>query len=135
VDGNDVFAVWVAAAEALARARSGGGPTLIEAVTYRIGDHTTADDASRYRSDEEVASWQARDPITRLRRYLETRGLWDDAHESELEEQVHAWVDEQVHAFEAMPAQSPEDLFTHMYAQTPLHLQEQMAALLEEVRG
>jgi pyruvate dehydrogenase E1 component alpha subunit len=135
VDGNDVFAVWSAATEALERARSGGGPTLIEAVTYRIGDHTTADDASRYRSDEEVASWRARDPIVRLRRYLEARGLWDDGRESELDAQVHAWVDEQVQAFEAMPPQSPEDLFTHMYGETPPHLQEQMAALLEEVRG
>ena len=135
VDGNDVFAVWSAATEALERARSGGGPTLIEAVTYRIGDHTTADDASRYRSDEEVATWRARDPIVRLRRFLDARGLWDDGRESELEAQAHAWVDEQVHAFEAMPPQSPEDLFTHMYGETPPHLQEQMAALLEEVRG
>jgi len=135
VDGNDVFAVWAAATEALERARSGGGPTLIEAVTYRIGDHTTADDATRYRSEEEVASWQARDPIARLRRYLDARGLWDDARETELAEQVHAWVDEQVRALEAMPPQSPEDLFTHMYGETPPHLREQMAALVEEVRG
>jgi pyruvate dehydrogenase E1 component alpha subunit len=135
VDGNDVFAVWAAATEALERARSGGGPTLIEAVTYRIGDHTTADDATRYRSDEEVASWQARDPIVLLRRYLDARGLWDDAREAELAEQVHAWVDEQVQALEAMPPQSPEDLFTYMYGETPPHLREQMAALVEEVRG
>jgi len=135
VDGNDVFAVWSAASEALERARSGGGPTLIEAVTYRIGDHTTADDASRYRSDEEVATWQTRDPVVRLRRYLEARSLWDDGREAELAEQIHAWVDEQVQAFEAMPPQSPEDLFTHMYGETPPHLREQMAALLEEVRG
>jgi pyruvate dehydrogenase E1 component alpha subunit len=135
VDGNDVFAVWAAATEALERARSGGGPTLIEAVTYRIGDHTTADDASRYRSDEEVASWQARDPIARLRRYLDARGLWDDAREAQLAEQVHAWVDEQVRALEAMPPQSPEDLFSHMYGEMPPHLREQMAALVEEVRG
>jgi pyruvate dehydrogenase E1 component alpha subunit len=135
VDGNDVFAVWAAATEALERARSGGGPTLIEAVTYRIGDHTTADDATRYRSDEEVASWQARDPIVRLRLYLDARGLWDDAREAELVEQVHAWVDEQVQALEAMPPQSPEDLFTHMYGEMPPHLREQMAALVEEVRG
>lgn len=135
VDGNDVFAVWAAATEALERARSGGGPTLIEAVTYRIGDHTTADDATRYRSEEEVASWQARDPIARLRRYLDARGLWDDARETQLAEQVHAWVDEQVRALEAMPPQSPEDLFTHMYGETPPHLREQMAALVEEVRG
>jgi pyruvate dehydrogenase E1 component alpha subunit len=135
VDGNDVFAVWAAATEALERARSGGGPTLIEAVTYRIGDHTTADDASRYRSDEEVASWQARDPIARLRRYLEARSQWDDAREAQLAEQVHAWVDEQVRALEAMPPQSPEDLFSHMYGEMPPHLREQMAALVEEVRG
>lgn len=135
VDGNDVFAVWAAATEALERARSGGGPTLIEAVTYRIGDHTTADDATRYRSEEEVASWQARDPIARLRRYLDARGLWDDARETQLAEQVHAWVDEQVRALEAMPPQAPEDLFTHMYGETPPHLREQMAALVEEVRG
>jgi pyruvate dehydrogenase E1 component alpha subunit len=135
VDGNDVFAVWAAATEALERARSGRGPTLIEAVTYRIGDHTTADDASRYRSDEEVASWQARDPIARLRRYLEARSQWDDAREAQLAEQVHAWVDEQVRALEAMPPQSPEDLFSHMYGEMPPHLREQMAALVEEVRG
>jgi pyruvate dehydrogenase E1 component alpha subunit len=127
--------VWAAASEALERARSGGGPTLIEAVTYRIGDHTTADDASRYRSDEEVATWRARDPVVRLRRYLEARSQWDDGREAELAEQIHAWVDEQVQAFEAMPPQSPEDLFTHMYGETPPHLKEQMAALLEEVRG
>jgi pyruvate dehydrogenase E1 component alpha subunit len=135
VDGNDVFAVWAAATEALERARSGGGPTLIEAVTYRIGDHTTADDATRYRSEEEVASWQARDPIARLRSYLDARGLWDDAREAQLAEQVHAWVDEQVRALEAMPPQSPEDLFSHMYGEMPPHLREQMAALVEEVRG
>jgi len=135
VDGNDVFAVWAAATEGLERARSGGGPTLIEAVTYRIGDHTTADDATRYRSEEEVASWQARDPIARLRRYLDARGLWDDAREAELAEQVHVWVDDQVRALEAMPPQSPEDLFTHMYGEMPPHLREQMAALVEEVRG
>jgi pyruvate dehydrogenase E1 component alpha subunit len=135
VDGNDVFAVWAAATEALERAKSGCGPTLIEAVTYRIGDHTTADDATRYRSEEEVASWQARDPIERLRQYLDARGLWDDAREAALVEEVHAWVDEQVRALEAMPPQSPEDLFTHMYGETPPHLREQMAALVEEVRG
>jgi len=135
VDGNDVFAVWAAAVEALERARRGDGPTLIEAVTYRLGDHTTADDASRYRSDDEVASWVARDPIARLRRYLEAQGRWDDERERELDEEVRAWVDEQVAALEAMPPQSPEDLFTHMYAETPPHLREQMASLVEEVTG
>lgn len=133
VDGNDVFAVYAAAAEALTRARSGGGPTLIEAVTYRLGDHTTADDASRYREDEEVAKWQQRDPIARLRVFLEGRDLWDDDQEHALLEEVHAWVDAQVAALEAMPPQDPSDLFTHMYADLPPHLAEQMAEVLEEV--
>ena len=135
VDGNDVFAVYAAAVEALERARRGDGPTLIEAVTYRLGDHTTADDASRYRSDDEVASWEARDPIARLRRYLEAHDRWNDERESELEEEVRLWVDEQVQALEAMPPQSPEDMFTHMYGETPPHLREQMAELVEEVAG
>jgi pyruvate dehydrogenase E1 component alpha subunit len=133
VDGNDVFAVYAAASEALTRARSGGGPTLIEAVTYRLGDHTTADDASRYRKDEEVAKWQQRDPIARLRVFLEGRDLWDDDQEHALLEEVHAWVDAQVAALEAMPPQDPSDLFTHMYADLPPHLAEQMAEVLEEV--
>jgi len=121
------------AAEALDRARSGGGPTLIEAVTYRLGDHPTADDASRYRKDAEVVEWEARDPILRLRRYLESRDLWDNDQEQALLESVQAWVDEQVAALEAMPPQDPSDIFTHMYADLPPHLAEQMAELLEEV--
>ncbi|HSN53992.1 MAG TPA: pyruvate dehydrogenase (acetyl-transferring) E1 component subunit alpha [Candidatus Sulfomarinibacteraceae bacterium] len=133
VDGNDAFAVYAAAAEALERARGGGGPTLIEAVTYRIGDHTTADDASRYRPDEEVAAWQERDPILRLRRYLEGRKLWDEEREQALWEEARAWVDEQVEAMEAMPPQDPADIFTHMYAELPPNLAEQLAELREEV--
>ncbi|HHT9152647.1 MAG TPA: thiamine pyrophosphate-dependent enzyme, partial [Candidatus Hypogeohydataceae bacterium YC40] len=74
VDGNDVFAVYKAAKEALNRARAGKGPTFIECVTYRLGDHTTADDSSRYRSREEVEQWRKKDPIERLRRYMEKGG-------------------------------------------------------------
>jgi len=135
VDGNDVFAVWSAATEALERARRGEGPTLIEAVTYRLGDHTTADDASRYRDDDEVEKWQARDPIARLRLFLEARNLWDDEKEAAYAEEARQWVDEQVKALEAMTPQSTEDLFNHMYAETPPHLQEQLAWLKEEVAG
>jgi len=133
VDGNDVFAVYAAAAEALERARSGRGPTLIEAVTYRLGDHTTADDASRYRKDAEVLEWEARDPILRLRRYLESRDLWDDDREQALSASVQSWVDEQVAALEAMPPQDPSDIFSYMYADLPPHLAEQMAEVVEEV--
>lgn len=135
VDGNDVFAVYSAAREALDRIRSGGGPTLLEAVTYRLGDHTTADDASRYRDPDELREWEARDPILRLRRYLEKNDLWDAAREEALEEESHTWVDAQVEQFEAMQPQKPSDMFDYMYAEPPPILREQRAALLEEVQG
>jgi pyruvate dehydrogenase E1 component alpha subunit len=135
VDGNDVFAVFSAASEALERIRAGGGPTLLEAVTYRLGDHTTADDASRYRDPEELREWEVRDPILRLQRYLERNELWDSVKEEVLEEEARAWVDGQIEEFEAMPPQEPGDMFAYMYAEpTPL-LREQSAALLEEVQS
>jgi pyruvate dehydrogenase E1 component alpha subunit len=86
VDGNDVLACFAVTAEAARRARDGGGPTLIEAITYRMGPHTTSDDPSRYRSREEVQEWAARDPIARCRAYLESVGVWSDR----LEERVRA---------------------------------------------
>jgi pyruvate dehydrogenase E1 component alpha subunit len=135
VDGNDVFAVYVAAHEAIERARSGGGPSLIEAVTYRLGDHTTADDATRYRADDELKMWEGRDPILRLRRYLELQGLWDDDQEAVLLEEAQTWVEAQIKILEDMPAQEPEAIFKFMYHEMPPHLVEQMAALAEEVRS
>ncbi|MCT7660519.1 pyruvate dehydrogenase (acetyl-transferring) E1 component subunit alpha [Mycobacterium deserti] len=86
VDGNDVLACFAVTSEAAKRARDGGGPTLIEALTYRMGPHTTSDDPTRYRSDDEVAQWAARDPITRYRTYLQSVGVWSDR----LEERVGA---------------------------------------------
>jgi 2-oxoisovalerate dehydrogenase E1 component alpha subunit len=86
VDGNDVLACYAVMAEAAQRARDGGGPTLIEAITYRMGPHTTSDDPTRYRSDEEVAHWAARDPIQRYRTYLQSTGVWTER----LEERVTA---------------------------------------------
>ena len=135
VDGNDVFAVYVAATEAIERTRRGEGPSLIEAVTYRLGDHTTADDASRYRPVEEVEEWEGRDPILRLRRYLVEQELWDDDQETVLLEEAASWVDGQVKALEEMEPQAPEEIFTSMYAALPPHVVEQMQSLLEEVRS
>jgi pyruvate dehydrogenase E1 component alpha subunit len=134
VDGNDVFAVYAAATEAIERTRRGEGPSLIEAVTYRLGDHTTADDASRYRPDDELEKWEGRDPILRLRRYLVEQGLWDDDQESVLLEEAASWVDGQVKALEEMEPQAPEEIFTSMYAAMPPHVVEQMQSLLEEVQ-
>src|SRR5262247_2476389 len=88
VDGNDVLAVYAASHEAVARARAGDGPTLIECVTYRLGVHTTADDPSKYRSDEEVKAWERKDPLARFRTYLEKKNLL----ESGLEQQVDAAI-------------------------------------------
>jgi len=135
VDGNDIFAVYVAAHEAIERARSGGGPSLIEAVTYRLGDHTTADDATRYRGDEELKMWEGRDPILRLRRYLEQQGLWDDDQEAVLLEEAQSWVEAQVAMLEELPAQEPNAIFNFMYKEMPPHLREQMAALAEEMQS
>ena len=135
VDGNDVFAVYAAATEAIERTRLGEGPCLIEAVTYRLGDHTTADDASRYRPDEELVKWEGRDPILRLRRYLVEQGLWDDDQEAVLLEEATNWVDGQVTLLEEMEPQTPEEIFTSMYADPPPHVEEQMRSLLEELRS
>jgi pyruvate dehydrogenase E1 component alpha subunit len=134
VDGNDVFAVYAAASEALDRARNGGGPTLIEAVTYRLGDHTTADDASRYREQAEVDEWESRDPLIRLRKYMESNGMWDQEREDQLAAEVQTWVDLQVSNLEEMPPQDPRDIFSHMYAELPPHLREQMAEVVGEGR-
>ena len=79
VDGNDLLAMVAVTREAVARAREGGGPTLIEAVTYRLTPHSTADDPKKYREETEVKAWEAREPLPRLRRYLEAKGLVDDA--------------------------------------------------------
>lgn len=113
VDGNDTFAVYQATREALDKARSGAGPTLIECCTYRMSDHTTADDASRYRSNGEVMLWRERDPIKRLRAYMERHGLWSDAFEQEVMERAAASVDGAVRMAEAMPPQEMEEMFIH----------------------
>lgn len=135
VDGNDILAVYKVTKEALARARSGGGPTLIEAVTYRTGPHTTVDDPHRYRSEDEVARWQQMDPLERFRRFLEGQGHWH----AELEEKMLAAARQQVaaavEAAEALPPPQPEDIFDYVYATVPPHLQEQRDELTALLKG
>jgi pyruvate dehydrogenase E1 component alpha subunit len=111
VDGNDIFAVYSVAKQAMEKARSGGGPTLIECLTYRMADHTTADDAGRYRSEEEVAKWRGRDPILRIERYLESRGLWTKEKAQEVKASAAAQIDKAVQEMEAIPAPVPSDIF------------------------
>src|SRR3989442_11529265 len=88
VDGNDVLAVYAAARAAVDRARAGDGPTLIECVTYRLGVHTTADDPTKYRTDEEGAMWEQKDPLTRFRAYLEKKDLLEDGLEQRVDEEI-----------------------------------------------
>lgn len=127
VDGNDLFAVYQATVAAATRARSGEGPTLIEAVTYRIGPHTTADDPGRYRSTEEADEWRRRDPLERVRIYLSERDEWTPEWQEQIEEAAGAEVERAVEVAEAMAAFGAPDIFTGMYADLPGHLLAQQA--------
>ena len=130
VDGNDVLAVLAVTREALEFARSGGGPTLIEAVTYRMGPHTTSDDPSRYRDKAELAYWQTRDPIARLELVLDRRGLLDD----ELRGTVQAFADDFAGRVRAgclaTVEPRPESMFDHVYAEPHAALDEERVAFL-----
>jgi pyruvate dehydrogenase E1 component alpha subunit len=116
VDGNDLFAVYKAAKEAIDRARGGGGPSFIEAVTYRLADHTTADDARRYRDPDELAAWTVRDPVIRLRKYLESKNLWDDDKQKKSEEKARAITNEVVKRAENIEKPTLADIFDFTYA-------------------
>ncbi len=115
VDGNDIFAVYKATKDAADRARRGEGPTLIECFTYRMSDHTTADDASRYRSKEEVEAWKAKDPIVRVERYMEKKGLWNGEYQKEVAAKAKAAIDEAEKMAEAVERPDPRDMFTNTY--------------------
>lgn len=127
VDGNDVLAVEQAASEAIERARSGRGPTLIEALTYRMADHTTSDDAQRYRPEENVEAHRAEDPLERLRLLLEHRGLWSPEDHQQLEDQCRAEIERDVESYLSEPPQPPDSMFAHLYATLPQSLVEQRA--------
>lgn len=129
VDGQDPLAVLMVMKEAVQRARSGGGPTLVEALTFRYGPHTTPDDPKKYRTQEELDTWQRRDPLQRMRLYLVQKGLWTDGEDEEL----YQWAKEQVNAAvaeaEAAPRPSVDDLFDYLYAEPTPELLRQKAYL------
>jgi pyruvate dehydrogenase E1 component alpha subunit len=125
VDGNDLFAVHDACSRAVARARAGEGPTLIEAVTYRMGPHNTADDPTRYVDPVELEARRADDPIARVRAHLAAEGLVDEASEQRLVEELTAEFDAAMAEVEAAPAPGPKALFDHVYGRPPERLARQ----------
>jgi pyruvate dehydrogenase E1 component alpha subunit len=131
VDGNDVFAVYRATRNALEKARQGGGPTFIECLTYRLADHTTADDASRYRPASEVEEWRQRDPLLRLRLFMEQNGHWTENDEKTAWERARAAIDAAVQEAESAPFPEPGDMFDYSRATLSLRQQRQ----LEEVNS
>jgi pyruvate dehydrogenase E1 component alpha subunit/2-oxoisovalerate dehydrogenase E1 component alpha subunit len=130
VDGNDVLAVLKVLRDAIARARAGQGPTFVESVTYRIGAHSSSDDPTRYRSNEEVAAWTQKDPVERMRRVLQKRGLLDDAKEQALFAEVDAEVKGAIAKVESAPLPERETIFDDVYATLPWHLEEQKREML-----
>jgi pyruvate dehydrogenase E1 component alpha subunit len=131
VDGNDVFAVFVAVQEAVERARSGEGPTMIEGITYRLSFHTTADDPTKYRSEEEVKKWMKQDPLARLQAYLiEQEGLLSKKKIEALEEAIKEEIDEAWRATQAQVEHLRDaiTIFDHLYADLPPYLKEQREA-------
>lgn len=127
VDGNDALAVYGVTRAAVERAASGGGPTYIELVTYRSGPHSSSDDPSAYRDAAEVDEQHKRDPLKRLRRYLEREGAWSDAEQAACEEKIQAELSACIEKAEAAPAPSIASMFEDVYEHMPPHLAAQQA--------
>lgn len=125
VDGNDFHAVYSAVKAARARAVAGEGPTLIEAVTYRMGPHSTSDDPRRYRSPQELAAWKARDPLERLKTELVSRGVLSEPDFEALQEEVRAQVQQEIQAAEQVGPPAPTSIFDDVWSSPPPNLQEQ----------
>lgn len=126
VDGNDVLAVYSVTRQAVEKARNGGGPTLIESVTYRMGPHSTSDDPRRYRDDSEVEPWKAKDPIVRFRKYLESKGVWSEADEERLTKEIEDEIEAAVSVAESASVPPLETLFDDVYETQTWNLKEQL---------
>ncbi len=130
VDGNDLLAVYAATKAAIDKARAGGGPTMIEALTYRLGPHSSSDDPTRYRPKEEVDFWQQRDPIERMRKYLGLKGLWSKEYEDRLRAELEGLLQATIKEVERYPPPALETLFLDVYAEMTPQLKEQMDSYL-----
>jgi pyruvate dehydrogenase E1 component alpha subunit len=126
VDGNDIFAVYKATKDAVMKGRAGNGPTLIEMFTYRMCDHSTSDDATRYRTKEEVEAWGKKDPIERLEKYMRNKGLLDDTYKEKVINDSKERIEKEVAEFEKIGSPDPKDMFTFIYDEMTPALKEQM---------
>lgn len=135
IDGNDVIAVRHSVGAAIERARRGEGPSVIEAISYRMCDHTTADDAKRYRASSEVEQHKLLDPILRLKQYLMEQGGWDDAQEQILQKRVGQEVAMAVEEYMNIPPEPLESMFDSLYAELPESLRSQRAQLADMKKG
>src|SRR3990170_1607517 len=129
VDGMDALAVFAATRDAVKKARAGGGPTLIEALAYRLGPHSSSDDPSRYRDEKEVEAWRKRDPLVVYRSYLRHLGIWTEEFEAAMEKEIGEEISEAVQKAEAQPPPPVETMFTDVYAEMPPHLEEELQDL------
>jgi pyruvate dehydrogenase E1 component alpha subunit/2-oxoisovalerate dehydrogenase E1 component alpha subunit len=130
VDGNDVFAVHTSVRGAIERARMGGGPTMIEALSYRVSAHTSSDDPSRYRDESVTACWrQERDPLARVQRYLRARGAIDDAREAAMRDEIEREIREAIAIEEVAPLPALRTLVEDVYAEIPARLEAQLRAV------
>ena len=127
VDGNDVVVCQDVFKRAIERARAGEGPTFIEAVTYRIGPHSSSDDPTRYRSDDEVEAWRKKDPILRVERLMRAQGVLNDDSLAALRSEIAAEIEQALVAIESLPAPARQTLFEDVFASQPWHLKEQAA--------
>ncbi len=135
VDGNDFFALMAVITEALERARSGKGATLIEAITYRLCDHTTADDMSRYADANQRATAKEHEPLLRFRHLLNQQLHWTDAQQQQLEQKLQQEIEQEVQAYLALPTPKINDMFDYLYEQLPIDLQQQKQQFLAQKGG
>jgi pyruvate dehydrogenase E1 component alpha subunit len=134
VDGNDVLAVYEAAQEAMDRARAGEGPTLIEAVTYRMSFHNTTDNPKLYQDEKEWQEAKKKDPIERVEAYLSALGLWDGKRSAEMQESILQEIDQAIEKATSLPVVRPEQLFEHSYESPPERVRRQREELLGRIR-
>lgn len=135
VDGNDVLAVYKASREAIDYIRKEKKPYLLECVTYRLENHTTSDDHTKYRSKEEIEFWSKQDPIERFKKFLISQGKFSDEKERELLARIQKWIEDEVEKLESMPKPKPTDIVDYVYSDLPWYLKEERELLEKEERS